>query len=99
MALIPVEYAWIIPIVVPLVIGLISGVIIKKALKLILVIVLLIIVLAIVGYIQYPSTESFLRNALTYLPLIQEKAGPLLNILPYTTVSFVIGLILGLWKG
>ena len=99
MALIPTEFAWIIPLAVPFLIGLISGVIVKRALKLILAIIVLIIILAVIGYVQFPSTEAFLKDALTYLPQIQQKAGPLINILPYTSASFLIGLALGLWKG
>lgn len=99
MVLVPPEYAWIIPLAVPFLIGLFAGVIVKRALKLILVIIALIIILVVVGYTQFPSTETLIKDALNYLPIIQEKASPLVNILPYTSASFLIGLALGLWKG
>ena len=97
--LIPPEYAWIIPVVIPFLIGLMAGVIIKRALKLIIAVVALVIILAAVGYVELPSLEAIIKNALTYLPLIQEKASPLVNIIPYSSASFLIGLGLGLWKG
>ncbi len=97
--LIPPEYAWIVPIVVPFIIGLIVGVIIKKALKLIIALIVLIVFLAVVGYTQLPSFEEIAKAALMYLPKIWAEASPLLNILPYSSLTFLLGLALGLWKG
>jgi len=97
--MVPEEVAWILPTVVPFIIGLLVGVIIKRALKLILVVIVLIVVLAAIGYVQLPSTEELMEAALTYLPLIQSGAGPLINFIPYTSISFIIGLLIGLWKG
>ena len=97
--MVPEEVAWILPTVVPFIIGLLVGVIVKRALKLILVVTVLIVVLAAIGYVQLPSTEELMKAALTYLPLIQSGAGPLLNFIPYTSISFIIGLLIGLWKG
>jgi uncharacterized membrane protein (Fun14 family) len=97
--MVPEGVAWILPTVVPFIIGLLVGVIVKRALKLILVVIVLIVVLAAIGYVQLPSTEELMKAALTYLPLIQSGAGPLLNFIPYTSISFIIGLLIGLWKG
>lgn len=99
MSLVPEEVAWVLPTVVPFIIGLLVGVIIKRALKLILVVVVLIVVLAAFGYIQLPSVEELMKAALTYLPLIQSEASPFINLIPYTSLSFIIGLLIGLWKG
>jgi uncharacterized membrane protein (Fun14 family) len=97
--MVPEEVAWVLPTIVPFIIGLLVGVIIKRALKLILVVIVLIAFLAAVGYVQLPSTEELMKAALTYLPLIQKEAGPLINFIPYTSISFIIGLLIGLWKG
>lgn len=99
MSMIPEEIAWVIPTILPFVIGLIIGVIIKRAIKLILAVIVLLLVLVAVGYLQMPTTEELMRIALTYLPLIQKEAGPLINFIPYTSISFIIGLLIGLWKG
>ncbi|MHC1629134.1 MAG: hypothetical protein ACXQTI_09945 [Candidatus Nezhaarchaeales archaeon] len=96
---IPPEIAWIVPIVVPFIIGLLIGIIIKKALKLALAVLALIIVLAVFGYIAIPSVQDVIETAMTVLPQIQAQLGPLINILPYSSFTFIIGLILGLWKG
>ncbi|MGD0329746.1 MAG: hypothetical protein ABSB40_04765 [Nitrososphaeria archaeon] len=96
---IPAEYAWILPILIPLILGLIVGVIVKRALKLILVIVLLLVVLVAIGYLNLSSLTDIANSALKYLPLIWSGAGPFTNLLPYSSISFIIGLIIGLWKG
>ena len=98
-SLIPPEFAWILPIIVPLILGLIVGIIVKRALKLILAIVLLLVVLVAIGYTQLPSLTDIANSALKYLPLIWSGADPFINLLPYSSISFIIGLILGLWKG
>lgn len=96
---IPPEYAWIIPIIAPFIIGLIVGVIVKKALKLIIALIVLLIFLAVIGYMQLPSLEEIAKAALVYLPKIWAEASPILNILPYSSLTFLLGLALGLWKG
>jgi uncharacterized membrane protein (Fun14 family) len=95
----PPEYAWIVPVIVPFVIGLIVGVIIKKTLKLVLALIVLLIILAAVGYTQLPTFEEIARAALKYLPMLWTEASPLINILPYSSLTFLLGLALGLWKG
>ena len=95
----PPEVAWIVPIVVPFIIGLLIGIIIKKALKLALAVLALIIALAVFGYIEVPSIREIIEAAMKILPQIQEHLGPLVNVIPYSSFTFVIGLIIGLWKG
>ena len=99
MDIIPAEYAWIIPILIPLLIGLLVGVIVKKTIKLVVVIAALIIIMVAVGFIQFPSFEELAGVVTNYMPMLWADAGPLINILPITSATFLIGLALGLWKG
>ncbi len=46
-----------------------------------------------------PSIQDIIQKASEYLPMIWSEVGGLINILPYSSVTFIIGLILGLWKG
>jgi len=96
---IPAEYAWIIPLVIPFIIGLLVGVLVKRTAKLIVVLVALILVLGAVGCAQLPTISEVLVKALVYLPVIKKEAGTLINILPYSSATFLIGLAIGLWKG
>ncbi|MCP8323909.1 MAG: hypothetical protein L6N96_07020 [Candidatus Methylarchaceae archaeon HK02M2] len=92
------EWAWIVPIAIPFIIGFLVGIIIKKTIKLALIILALVLILGAVGYIMLPSVQDVMQKAIEYLPKIWE-AGSLLNLLPYSTITFLVGLALGLWKG
>ena len=95
----PPEYAWIIPIVVPFIIGLLIGAVIKRTVKLAIAIIALILILGALGYISLPSVQDIVQKAFEYLPMIWSEAGGFINLLPYSSITFIIGLILGLWKG
>ena len=91
---IPPEIAWIIPTVLPLIIGLLVGAIIKKGFKLIILVIVLIIVLIATGVLSLTFSDLF-TEAMKILPKLYDAGAGWLNILPYSTVTFVIGLALG----
>ncbi|MEM2049979.1 MAG: hypothetical protein QXZ11_02515 [Thermoproteota archaeon] len=95
---IPPEFAWIVPVVVPFIIGLLIGLIIKRAITLVLALLILIIILVATGYVSLTFQDIFDR-AMEFLPRIVELGGSLQNVLPYSSATFLIGLLLGLWKG
>lgn len=97
-ATIPPEFAWIIPVVVPFIIGLLVGLIIKRAITLVLALLILIIILVATGYVSLTFQDLF-DKAMRFLPRIIELGGSLQNVLPYSSATFLIGLLLGLWKG
>lgn len=87
-----------VPLVVPFIIGLLVGVIIKRGIKLIVPIIALIIVLVATGAMRLGFSGA-IENAAGFLPQLTDKAGDLVNYLPYTSVGFLIGLALGFFKG
>ncbi|MGB9717502.1 MAG: hypothetical protein ACPL4E_03545 [Thermoproteota archaeon] len=95
---IPPELAWIVPVVVPFIIGLLVGLIIKRAVTLVLALLILIIILVATGYVSLTFQDLFDR-AMELLPKVVELGGSLQNVLPYSSATFLIGLLLGLWKG
>lgn len=95
---IPPEFAWIVPVVVPFIIGLLIGLIIKRAITLVLALLILVIILVATGYVSLTFQDLFDR-AMEFLPRIIELGGSLQNVLPYSSATFLIGLLLGLWKG
>lgn len=97
-ATIPPELAWIVPVVVPFIIGLLVGLIIKRAVTLVLALLILIIILVATGYVSLTFQDLFDR-AMEFLPRLVELGGSLQNVLPYSSATFLIGLLLGLWKG
>lgn len=94
--MIPPEIAWIIPVVLPFVIGLLVGAVIKKALKLIILVVVLIVVLVATGILSVTFGDLF-SQAMKILPKLYDLGLGWLNVLPYSSVSFLAGLALGLW--
>jgi len=93
---IPSELAWLVPIVVPFIIGFIIGAMIKKSFKIMLLLVILIGVLVFTGTLNITFSDLWDR-AMDYLPKIIDQAGGWINLIPYTSVTFFIGLALALW--
>lgn len=92
---IPPEIAWIIPIVLPFIIGLLVGAIIKKGFKLLIIVVALIIVLILTGVLSLSFSDVF-TEAMKLLPKLYDAGAGWLNVLPYSSITFLIGLVLGL---
>jgi uncharacterized membrane protein (Fun14 family) len=91
---IPPEIAWIIPVILPFIIGLLVGAIIKKGFKLLILVIALIIVLIATGVLSLTLGDVF-TEAMKILPKLYDAGAGWLNALPYSTITFVIGLALG----
>ena len=94
----PPEIAWIVPIVVPFIVGVVVGFVTKHAIKLVFAIAALIVLLVLTGYISI-SYQDILAQALKLLPRIISTGIGLVDILPWSSLAFVVGLAFGLWKG
>jgi uncharacterized membrane protein (Fun14 family) len=92
------EIAWIVPIWMPFFIGLLGGVIVKKSIKLLFAIGTLLILLVLTGYISLTYQDVF-DQAMKFLPKIIQTGSGFLEVIPYSATTFIIGLVLGLWKG
>jgi uncharacterized membrane protein (Fun14 family) len=90
--------AWIVPVIIPALIGLLVGVIAKHSVRLVFVVAALVVLLVLAGYISLTFQEVF-DQAMKFLPRIIGTGSGLIDVLPYSTVTFLIGLALGLWKG
>jgi uncharacterized membrane protein (Fun14 family) len=91
---IPPEVAWIVPIVLPFIIGLLVGAVIKKALKLIVLVVALVIILVATGILSVTFSNLF-SAIVKVLPALFGLGQGWLNILPYSSVAFLVGVVLG----
>jgi uncharacterized membrane protein (Fun14 family) len=91
---IPPEIAWIIPFVLPFILGLIVGAVIKKTLKLVVLMVALIVVLVVMGIVSITFSGLF-AEIMTFLPKWYDLGHGWLNILPYTSIAFLVGIVLG----
>ncbi len=95
---VPVEYAWIVPIIIPVVIGLLVGAIIRKTVKLVTTLSALAIILVATGYITWTFQDVY-DQAMQVLPRVFDSGVGLLDVIPYVSAAFLVGLGIGLWKG
>ncbi len=93
---IPPEVAWIIPIALPFIIGLLVGAVIKRALKLLVLVAALVIVLIATGILSVTFSGLF-AGIMKALPTLYGLGHSWLNVLPFSSVAFLIGLALGLF--
>ncbi len=92
---IPIEVAWLIPLLIPFIIGFLVGAIIKRAFKLLILVAILVVVLVLTGILGLTFTDVF-DSAMKVLPLFYDSGVGWLNVLPYSSISFLIGLVLGI---
>ena len=92
------QIAWIVPVIIPALIGLLVGVIVKHSVRLVFVVAALAVLLVLTGYISLTFQQVF-DQAMKFLPTIIGTGSGIIDVLPYSTVTFLIGLGLGLWKG
>jgi uncharacterized membrane protein (Fun14 family) len=95
---IPPEIAWIVPVIIPAIIGLLVGVIVKHSVKLMFSIAALMVLLVLTGFISLTFQDVF-DQAMKFLPKIIQTGSGLIEMLPYSATTFIIGSVLGLWKG
>ena len=95
---IPPEWGWIVPVLLPFIVGLLVGMIIKKSISLVFLLLILLVILGSVSLVEITLPEIFSR-VLEYLPQLFGTGNELFNLLPFGSVTFIIGLLLGLWKG
>ena len=94
----PPEIAWIVPVIIPAIIGLLVGVIVKRSIKLMFSIAALVVLLVLTGFVSLTFQDVF-DQAMKFLPRIIGTGSGLIDVLPYSSITFIIGLGLGLWKG
>jgi len=85
--------------VVPLVLGFVVGLVIKSVLKIGIALAFLVILLIVLGIIT-PSQVltpvlSLVKSGSSLTTDVQRLAG----FLPYSSLTFIVGLAVGFWKG
>src|SRR5271157_136554 len=93
---IPPEIAWVVPIVVPFIIGLLVGAVVKRVLKLVVFVVALVVILVATGVLSLTYSGLF-SQAMQFLPKIYDVGRGILNVLPYSSLAFLLGFLLALW--
>ncbi len=90
---------FILALLVPLILGFLVGIIIKSALKIGIAIAIIILLLIAIGILTpdqvLPPIISLFRSGSALATKVTEIAG----FLPYSSITFIIGLIIGFFKG
>jgi len=94
----PPEIAWIVPLMIPAIIGLLVGVIVKRSIKLMFSIAALVALLVLLGFVSLTFQDVF-DQAMKILPRIIGTGSGVLDVLPYSTTTFLLGVGVGVWKG
>jgi uncharacterized membrane protein (Fun14 family) len=90
---------FIVAAILPLIIGFIVGVIIKSALKIGIAIAILILILISLGIITPDQVLKPLLSVLKSGSSLTSYAQRVAGYLPYSSLTFIIGLAVGIWKG
>lgn len=85
--------------IVPLIIGFIVGVVIKSALKIGIAIAVLILILIAVGILTPGQVLAPILSLLKSGSSLTAYANRVAGYLPYSSVTFLIGLAIGFLKG
>ena len=85
--------------IVPIILGFIVGVIIRSALKIGIAIAVIILILIAAGVISPDQVLKPLLSAVKSGPSLVPYAQRVASYLPYSSLTFIIGLAIGLWKG
>ncbi len=85
--------------IVPLVIGFIVGVVIKSAIKIGIALAIIVVILIVAGVISPDQVLQPLLSVVKSGPSLAPYAERLAGYLPYSSLTFIIGLAIGLLKG
>jgi len=86
-------------VLVPLVLGFLVGVIAKAAIKIGVVIAIIIILLIALGFITPGQVIQPLVGIFKSGPSLASDASRIAGYLPYSSITFIIGLAIGFLKG
>ncbi|MEW9492084.1 MAG: hypothetical protein TQ35_0007800 [Candidatus Aramenus sulfurataquae] len=89
----------VISLIVAFVIGLLVGYIVKNAVKIGLAILAIIIILIAIGALSPTTVEHTLVVLGQKLTQAEGEVNSYINLLPYNSIAFIIGFVIGLIKG
>jgi uncharacterized membrane protein (Fun14 family) len=85
--------------ILPIILGFIVGVIIRSALKIGIAIAVIIVLLIAAGMISPNQVLQPILSLVKSGPELVSYAQRVAGYLPYSSLTFLIGLAVGLWKG
>ncbi|BDC19420.1 hypothetical protein [Acidianus sp. HS-5] len=89
----------VVSLVIAFVLGLLVGILIKKIFQIGIVILAIIIILVAIGAVSPSTIEHGLITLGQEASKAESEASSYIKLLPYNSIVFIIGLVIGLIKG
>lgn len=86
-------------LVAPLILGFLVGIIAKAAVKIGVAIAVIIVLLIVVGFITPSQVIQPLVQLVRSGPTIATKVDQIAGYLPYSSITFIVGFVVGFFKG
>jgi hypothetical protein len=90
---------FIVALLVPLLLGFLVGIVAKAAVKIGIAIAIIILLLIVVGFITPGQVIQPLVGLAESGPSLIAKANQVAGFLPYSSITFILGLVIGFFKG
>ncbi|AWS00720.1 hypothetical protein DFR87_11665 [Metallosphaera hakonensis JCM 8857 = DSM 7519] len=89
----------IITLIVAFILGLLVGLLVKNIVKVGIIVLAIIIILIAVGALSPTTVENALMQFGQSATQAESKVTAYIDLLPYNSIAFIIGLVIGLVKG
>lgn len=89
---------FIVALIVPLVIGFLVGIVIKSALKIGAAVAIIVLLLIFVGILTPSQVIEPIMSLVRSGPSLTSKVSQIAGYLPYSSITFLIGLAVGFFK-
>ena len=91
--------AEIVQLVISFLLGLLIGILVRKFIALGAILVAIVILLMVAGYVSPQQIEALLNSFLVNLQSYAGSAQEIVKFIPYNSIAFLIGFVIGLAKG
>ncbi|MDT7863883.1 MAG: hypothetical protein RQ877_05715 [Vulcanisaeta sp.] len=81
------------------ILGLLVGILIRRLLSVALILLAIVILAMALGYLSPSSLVALLHYAGYALTTAYAKAQQFISVIPYSSLAFIIGLVIGLIRG
>ncbi|MGC9104963.1 MAG: hypothetical protein ACP5HQ_00835 [Thermoprotei archaeon] len=89
----------VVQLVIAFLLGLLIGFLVRNLVKIGLILLAIVILLIVAGFVTPAQVESWINSILANLHAYVSSGQNYLGYLPYNSLAFVIGFIIGLIKG
>jgi len=91
--------AEIVQLVISFLLGLLIGILVRKFIALGAILAAIVILLMVAGYVSPQQIEALLNSFLMNLQSYAGSAQEIVKFIPYNSIAFLIGFVIGLAKG